>query len=111
MVKDAELRTLPIEGLVLRELVMAGNGKDAEVRVLTSDGRRFVFGSSMPRLKITVQGVVSTEVTGPDDATLKLRSRCGCCAMHAIRCSRWAASISGSLRCSSSVALGWGWID
>lgn len=67
------MRTLPIEGLVLREFVVEGNGKDAEVRAIASDGRRFVFGSSEPHLKIAVQGTVLTEVTGPDDATLKVR--------------------------------------
>jgi len=77
MVENAEMRTLPIEGLVLKELVVTGNGKDAEVRAVASDGRRFVFGSSMPRLKIAVQGTVLTEVTGPDDATLKVRYTAG----------------------------------
>jgi len=34
---------------------------------------RFIFGSSGPRLKIAVQGAMLTEVTGPDDVTLKVR--------------------------------------
>ena len=70
---DVEWRILPIEGLVLRELVVAGNGKDAEVRVVVSDGRCCLFESRDPCLKIAVQGAVLTEVTGPDDATLALR--------------------------------------
>src|SRR4051812_40121197 len=36
MVDKAEMRTLPIEGLELRELVVAGNGKDAEVCAVAS---------------------------------------------------------------------------
>ena len=73
MTRDLAIRVLPIEGLLLNELVVEGNGKDAEVRALTSDGRRFAFGTSGSRLKIAVQGAVLTEVTGPDDATLKVR--------------------------------------
>jgi len=73
MLEKTEMRMLPIEGLVLRELVVEGNGKDAEVYAIASDGRRFVFASSGPRLRIEVQGAVLTEITGPDDATLKVR--------------------------------------
>lgn len=73
MMKNTEMRTLPIEGLVLTEFVVEGNGKDAEVHVLASNGRRFVFCSSESRLRISADGAVVTEITGPDDATLKIR--------------------------------------
>jgi len=60
------MRTLPNRGARAEEFVVVGTGKDAEVRTVASDGRRFVFSArAMPRLKITVQGPVLTEVTGP----------------------------------------------
>lgn len=74
MEEKAEIRTLPIEGLVLSEFIMTGNGKDAEMRVLTRDDRRFVFGvNESCRLRIAVRGAVLTEITGPYDTTLIVR--------------------------------------
>ncbi len=72
MKQEASLRTLPMEGLALRELVMQGNGKDAEVRVVSADGRRFCFeiGGS---LRIAVRGTVLTEVQSLDDVSLRVR--------------------------------------
>ena len=74
MGEKAEIRTLPIEGLMLSEFVVAGDGKDAEMCALTRDGRRLVFSvSESPRLRIAVHGTVLMEITGPDDATLMVR--------------------------------------
>jgi hypothetical protein len=74
MEEKAEIRTLPIEGLVLSEFTVAGNGRDAEMRVRTRDGRLFVFGvNESCRLRIAVRGAVLTEITGPYDTTLIVR--------------------------------------
>lgn len=71
--KNTEMRTLPMEGLLLTEFVVQGNGKDAEVHVRARNGRRFLFCSRGSCLEIAAQGSVLAEITGPDDATLKIR--------------------------------------
>jgi hypothetical protein len=73
MTTESSLRTLAIEGLVLRELVMEGNGKDAEVQVVAADGRRFSFEVGGGHLRIAVSGAVLTEVQSIDDASLRMR--------------------------------------
>src|SRR5882672_11386683 len=74
MGETAEIRTLPIESLMLSEFMVEGNGRDAEMRVLTRDGRRFVFGvNESCRLRIAVRGAVLIEITGPYDTTLIVR--------------------------------------
>jgi hypothetical protein len=62
-----------MEGLALRELVMQGNGKDAEVRVVSADGRRFCFEVGGGSLRIAVRGTVLTEVQSLDDVSLRVR--------------------------------------
>src|SRR5688572_24483120 len=64
---------LPLEGIDLREFVVEGNGKYAEVTMVTREGRRFTFATSGSDLEISVQGTVLTEVTGPDDPSLQIR--------------------------------------
>ncbi len=73
MKQEASLRTLPMEGLALRELVMQGNGKDAEVRVVSADGRCFCFEVGGGSLRIAVRGTVLTEVQSLDDVSLRVR--------------------------------------
>jgi len=59
---------------MLSEFIVAGNGREAEMRVLTRDGRLFVFGvNESCRLRIAVRGAVLTEITGPYDTTLIVR--------------------------------------
>ncbi len=70
---DAEFVPLPIEGLVLRELLIDGNGKDAEWLAVAVDGRRFTIPVSGCHWKIAVEGAVLTEVLGPGDLSLCVR--------------------------------------
>lgn len=69
---ESSLRTLPIEGLALRELFRQGNGKDAEVQMVAADGRRFSFEVGR-LLRIAVSGTVLTEVRALDDVSLRVR--------------------------------------
>lgn len=71
MQQEDTLRTLPIEGAVLREFVVEGNGKDAEVSAVMADGSSFHFEAR--DMEVTVHGVVLTEIQGPDDITLRVR--------------------------------------
>lgn len=73
MTRESSLRPLPMEGLALRELVMQGNGKDAEVQVVAADGRRFSFEVGGGYLRIAVSGTVLTEVQSLDDVSLRVR--------------------------------------
>jgi hypothetical protein len=70
---DAEFVALPIEGLVLRELLIEGNGKDGEWLAVAVDGRRFRIPVSGCHWKIAVEGAVLTEVLGPGDLSLCVR--------------------------------------
>ena len=69
---ESSMRTLPIEGLALRELFRLGNGKDAEVQIVAADGRRFSFPMG-EHLRIAVNGAVLTEVQALDDVNLRVR--------------------------------------
>jgi hypothetical protein len=72
-VTDAsEKKRLEIEGCTLRELVVQGNGKDAELRAIAADGRRFIYDFCGSHLKIRVKGAVRTEITRPDDGKLRI---------------------------------------
>jgi hypothetical protein len=68
-----DLRPLPIEGMELIEWQLEGNGKDAELRIVAADGRRFVLGVSDPRLHTEVVGRVHAEIRAMDDVTLRIR--------------------------------------
>jgi hypothetical protein len=58
----SEKKRLEIEGCTLRELVVQGNGKDAELRAVAADGRRFIYDFYGSHLKIRVRGAVLTEI-------------------------------------------------
>jgi hypothetical protein len=73
MKTDRPLRTLPIEHLPLRELVVQGNGKRATLMIVAEDGRTFRFGISDFALQIATRGMVNTEVKAMDDLTLRVR--------------------------------------
>jgi len=71
--KQRPPRTLPIEGLPLREVVMEGNGKLSMVTIKAADGRDFRFGVSDFLLRIATRGFVKTEVHALDDITFRIR--------------------------------------
>ena len=71
--EEPESKPLEIEGSTLREFVVVGNGRDAEVRAITADGRRFIFDFVGSHLKIRALGAILTEITRPDDGKLRVR--------------------------------------
>jgi hypothetical protein len=70
---DVEFLPLPIEGMVLRELLIDGNGKDGEWIAVAADGRRLTIPVSGCHWRIAIEGVVLTEVVGPGDLSLCVR--------------------------------------
>lgn len=69
---EDQLTRLPLgDGWELRQLVIEGNGKDAELRLVIADGRRIELGCG--HVKVAVQGSLLTEVMGPGDCSLRVR--------------------------------------
>lgn len=73
MAAATDLRPLPVEGMEIIEWQLEGNGKDAELRIVAADGRRFVLGVSEPRFQLDLAGQVRAEVRAMDDVTLRVR--------------------------------------
>jgi hypothetical protein len=67
------MRALPLEGVPLREFIVEGNGKDAELSAVAADGRRFLLGNCEPSLEIAVRGTVLTQLHALDDVSLRVR--------------------------------------
>jgi hypothetical protein len=70
---DSEMMPVPIADLVLAELRVDGNGKDCELYIRDTDGRRIDIPFSSSHLKIATEGSVLTEVLRGDDRNMCVR--------------------------------------
>ncbi|MCG8556695.1 MAG: hypothetical protein MJD61_15620 [Proteobacteria bacterium] len=69
-------KKLPLEGALVEEISLHGNGKDSEFRMTTKDPSRQVrFDMSYPRLTVEVEGSVSIESFNWGDIDLGIRYR------------------------------------
>jgi len=70
------MRKLPLEGALLQELTLHGNGKDCLFRLVTaSPARRVEMEMRDPRLEVEVNGRVSMESFNRGDHDLGVRYR------------------------------------
>ena len=68
------LKKLPIEGQLLKELIISGNGKDCELTIKTKDEARQVsFVMRDPRLVVDIKGNVITESFNYGDSDLGIK--------------------------------------
>jgi len=68
------LKKLPIEGQLLKELIISGNGKDCELTIKTKDEARHVsFVMRDPRLVVDIKGNVITESFNYGDSDLGIK--------------------------------------
>jgi len=68
------LKKLPIEGQLLKEMILSGNGKDCELTIKTQGQVRDVsFAMRDPRLVVDIKGDVITESFNYGDSDLGLK--------------------------------------
>jgi hypothetical protein len=68
------LKKLPIEGQLLKEMIISGNGKDCELTIKTKDEARQVsLVMRDPRLVVDIKGNVITESFNYGDSDLGIK--------------------------------------
>jgi hypothetical protein len=68
------LRSLPLEGRLLQDIEVCGNGKRCTARIRTVDGAPPLYLSfANPTLDVEVSGKLQTTVCGEDDSALLVR--------------------------------------